>query len=73
VQERALAAAVDVEHGGQFLFRALGKAINRRHPRGLATELADEKPHMPEHAAILAPLANDLGLQRVAARVEVRP
>jgi hypothetical protein len=71
----SLPAPMDVHHtrhraGGVGAF---GKPVDRGHPRGHALERADEVANVAVDAAVLAPLADHLRLERIAARIEVGP
>ena len=72
-QRRPLPPAMDVHPPRHLPLHALRKAIDRRHPRRLAFEAADQIPHLPVHPALLLPLPDHLRLQRIPARIKIRP
>ncbi|MSU32918.1 MAG: hypothetical protein EXS25_09740 [Pedosphaera sp.] len=63
MQECPLTAAMDVHHCGEFFFRTLGKNVDGSHARWFAFEVANQITHMSEHAAVLLPLADELGFE----------
>ena len=72
-ERSALSTAVDVHDGWHFLLGFCRKAIDRRHARRFALEAADEVAHLAKHRAIFLPFTDHLCLQRVLARIKVRP